>query len=599
MNNSVMSMSGLAMLSFTLAGLPMAAKAEPAGKPGDKTWTAPKSASRKKNPLPADAATVAAGLKLFQANCVACHGPKGDGDGPAAAALDKKPGVLSDPKMWKQADGALFWKITEGNTPMPQFRDALTADQKWQLIRYVRTLSVRPAEEVAAAPVQSGVGAAGGKAAGNPDAAPRLSVGKGGNGATEAGQSVPTSQTAKWAELEKDNLRLREDVQGLKTEAQQARDSAAAQAQETREALDDLERDLTATKKMAKDAYPGSTKMLIGGYGTAAYHPIPDHAGNFHNYFTAAFNPLMLWKISDRILFEGEIELELDGTKTTLNLEVAQVSYLLNDYMTLGAGRFLNPSNFFVERQHMGWVNRLPDKPLAVYDGLLPESMLGMQVRGGIPAGRMRIEYAAFVANPPTLNTTDSAAYGHVEFDDLNNRNDHMSFGGRVGILPVHSVEIGYGVQYSAIWPDSLPANMLLQSVDFNHTMESPAIKGLVNLRAQWVWQQVDRKVYDPAGTLGFGPKDFKNNRDGGYVSLSYRPQRLKNEVIRNLEGVARFDLFNQRQTPVGYDEWRYAFGLDYWIYQNEVVKLAYEIDRQNGVGHDGKSVHGEFITGF
>jgi len=40
----------------------------------------------------------AKGKEIFQANCAACHGPEGKGDGAAAAALDPKPRNLSDPE---------------------------------------------------------------------------------------------------------------------------------------------------------------------------------------------------------------------------------------------------------------------------------------------------------------------------------------------------------------------------------------------------------------------------------------------------------------------------------------------------------------------
>ena len=122
---------------------------------------------------------------------------------------------------------------------------------------------------------------------------------------------------------------------------------------------------------------------------------------------------------------------------TTTNLEIAQASYLLNDYMTIGAGRFLNPMNYFVERQHMGWVNKFPDKPLAVYDGLLPESDLGVQLRGVIPIGPTKLEYAAFVANAPDLITTfdDPTAVGMLDFGNTSNRGGHFTVGGHVGFI--------------------------------------------------------------------------------------------------------------------------------------------------------------------
>src|SRR5947209_4669745 len=160
-------------------------------------------------------------------------------------------------------------------------------------------------------------------------------------------------------------------------------------------ATEELRQEVEALKSQVKETFPGTTKFLLAGYGTAGFTA---RSGE-DPFFDAAFNALFLFKMTDRLFFEGEMELEFEDEATTLNLEVAQASYLLHDYMTIGAGRFLNPMNFFVERQHMNWVNKLPDKPLAVYDGLLPESMLGVQLRGVIPIGMTKLEYVAFVAN--------------------------------------------------------------------------------------------------------------------------------------------------------------------------------------------------------
>jgi len=109
-------------------------------------WVAPARAAKKKNPLPADAANLAAGKNVYVAQCLQCHGTAGKGDGPAAKDLQTKPGDLSNPKLNEQSDGALFWKITEGRKPMPSFEKLLAEDQRWQAIIYVRTLSPQAAD---------------------------------------------------------------------------------------------------------------------------------------------------------------------------------------------------------------------------------------------------------------------------------------------------------------------------------------------------------------------------------------------------------------------------------------------------------------------
>jgi mono/diheme cytochrome c family protein len=106
-------------------------------------WTAPGRASRKPNPVPADAASLAAGKKVFAANCLACHGAGGKGDGPAAAAITPKPRDLSNPAIQSQTDGSMFWKITEGKKPMPSFDKLIVETDRWNVIDYVRTFAAK------------------------------------------------------------------------------------------------------------------------------------------------------------------------------------------------------------------------------------------------------------------------------------------------------------------------------------------------------------------------------------------------------------------------------------------------------------------------
>jgi mono/diheme cytochrome c family protein len=99
------------------------------------------------NPLEGEEA-IAAGQRVYDANCKTCHGEGGEGDGPAAQGLDPRPADLSDPELMAElTDAYLFWRISEGgnmepfNSAMPAWGGALTEDQIWQAISYLRTLS--------------------------------------------------------------------------------------------------------------------------------------------------------------------------------------------------------------------------------------------------------------------------------------------------------------------------------------------------------------------------------------------------------------------------------------------------------------------------
>ena len=362
-------------------------------------------------------------------------------------------------------------------------------------------------------------------------------------------------------------------------------------------ATDELRQEVETLKTQVKETFPGTTKFLFAGYGTAGF---TTRSGE-DPFFDAAFNAFFLLKLTDRLLFEGELEYEFEDGATTTNLEIAQASYLLTDYLTIGVGRFLNPMDFFVERQHMNWVNKLPDKPLAVYDGLLPESELGAQLRGVIPLGPTKLEYVGFVANAPGLMTApdDLSSLGMLDFDPTANPGGHIAVGGHVGFIPIPQLEVGYGIQRSKVGPRDHAVEAILQSADFNYVRDSNLLKGLINFRAQWVWSHVGHFVYDPNGRQGFGPFEFNNNRNGGYVQLSYRPTKIDNDIIKNFEPVVRYDRFNQLHTPVGFDEERWSFGLDYWLTPSTVIKAAYELDDKNGGARDQDAFMLQVAVGF
>lgn len=371
--------------------------------------------------------------------------------------------------------------------------------------------------------------------------------------------------------------------------------SSGKQAASQQGAIAELQTEVDELKQQVHESFPGSTKFLLAGYGAAGFTAQHGH----DPFFSASFNPIILWKLSDRLLFEGELELELEGGETHLALEIAQASYILNDYMTIGAGKFLNPTNSFVERQHMAWVNKLPDKPLAVYDGLTPETLVGVQLRGAIPIGSMTLEYAAFVANAPQLVTSgDLSEIGTLSFDNFDNADGHISYGGHVGFLPIPQIEIGYGIQHSGVGPRGNTVNATLQSVDLSVTDDSEMLKGLINFRAQWVWSQVGNLTYDRDGSDGFGPLTFSNNRNGGYAQLSYRPSRLDN-FLKDVEPVVRFDNLAQRHTPDGFDERRWTFGLNYWVTPSTVLKVAYEVDHKSGGNPRENAIMVQAATGF
>jgi len=100
-------------------------------------WMAPTDAAKRPNPVKADRASLERGKKLFEANCVVCHGQGGRGDGSGAKDLDPRPADLV--RMGPgHSDGDFAWKIAEGRTPMPPFKSSLSEAQIWDVVNYIK-----------------------------------------------------------------------------------------------------------------------------------------------------------------------------------------------------------------------------------------------------------------------------------------------------------------------------------------------------------------------------------------------------------------------------------------------------------------------------
>lgn len=129
--------SAVAMSALSLAGWVSA---------HDEKWVAPPEAKKLKNPVASTPDNLNAARAIFMDKCANCHGDKGLGDGPEASMYDVQPSNLADAHMMSEmTDGEIFWKIGEGNKPMPSFKKQLSDEQRWQLVNYLRTLAPKPA----------------------------------------------------------------------------------------------------------------------------------------------------------------------------------------------------------------------------------------------------------------------------------------------------------------------------------------------------------------------------------------------------------------------------------------------------------------------
>lgn len=108
--------------------------------------TVAREAPSEPNPVALSDDHLIAGIKLYEANCAACHGvANGDPSNIAVGLYQHAPqlgkdGVEDDP------EGETFWKVKHGIrlTGMPAFNGTLTDEQIWQLALFLKHMDKLP-----------------------------------------------------------------------------------------------------------------------------------------------------------------------------------------------------------------------------------------------------------------------------------------------------------------------------------------------------------------------------------------------------------------------------------------------------------------------
>jgi len=325
---------------------------------------------------------------------------------------------------------------------------------------------------------------------------------------------------------------------------------------------------------------------MLRGYFHSGLN-VTDNDGEIeYNFVQGSIAPILMYKQSDKLFFEAEFEGQYEEGEFEWGIEYADMSFVLNRYITIRAGKFLLPFGSFVEKLHPAWINRLATLPLGLgHNGIGPTSDVGLELRGAFYIGSVKLNYQGYIVNGPQLNdgSDESEEAGELKFGYFDDNNSNKALGGRLGIFPFSNsmMEIGFSAltgkvgEEGTVYED-IAAN--LYAVDFSMVKNLNFLRSVIDIKGQYNYSKVDNANYPEPDTVGVN-YTFINKSEAFFVQFSLRPSLLENDFLRSLELVGRY---SQMKTPEG-SFWeqtpdQLAIGLNYWIDWRTVLKIGYQV---------------------
>ena len=351
-------------------------------------------------------------------------------------------------------------------------------------------------------------------------------------------------------------------------------------------------------KELFLPSRTNETPLSIYGTLVGNYELFPSQRGAGRFVFDG-FEPVFLLQLNDHILLEAELEFRLEGVE----IGYAQMDYIVNDWLTVVAGRFLTPIGFFNERLHSAWINKLPDFPLMQRQVSPGDSSLnGLQLRGAkyLLGSPVKMEYSLFVANGlglPGENELTALANLNEIKETTTGANNAIAWGGRLGFwVPEWGINVGTSLLFNRPYSADAGPFMTLWGIDAgyhkgnwdfrfeyaNVLQKSPALEGEA----------------PPEGEEAAPAQPLRIRRRGFYAQVAYRPYDAPSRILSNAEFVfrysrARFGGFDQTSLDVSafespidvpVDRNQYTFGINYYFAPSLVVKFAYEINQEREI---------------
>lgn len=378
--------------------------------------------------------------------------------------------------------------------------------------------------------------------------------------------AMAQTDTGRIQELEAKMNAMAEELAELRSELDDAKQAGSAANMQSLRAEANTTRQLAEKATQSANEWKNATSVThLSGYASADY--ISPESGDAA--FIASFNPMFHFLHNDTVLWEAELEIEVEENgETAIGLEYTTVDIFLNDKLTLVAGKFLSPLGTFRQNLHPSWINKLPSAPPGFgHDGAAPISEVGLQLRGVAPLGRSsKLTYAAYVGNGPKLEGEDGEIHAIEAEGFAGDPDDEKVFGGRIAFLPNPKLELAV----SGAFGDA--AVVENDEVDIEgDAARDYTVLGFdgsfqwdnFDFRGEYVMQEVDAQESSVAPEGG--------KWETWYTQGAYRFGQGK------WEGVARYTNFDSPHSDDSQEQW--AFGVNYLLTPSALVKFGYEVN--------------------
>jgi hypothetical protein len=405
-----------------------------------------------------------------------------------------------------------------------------------------------------------------------------------------------TVTSATNAELESQVKQLNKDLAEMRVMMAEMRN-----IQVTKKEVERVQKQVEKVTKTQLETANASSQAHLAGYAQINYSAIDQsyiddgEQKELYNAFSnTTFAPIFHYQYNDLLMFEAELAVSIDAVgETDVELEYSTADLIINDNATLLLGKFLSPLGQFRQNIHPGWINKLPNAPAGFgHDQAAPIANVGAQVRGGFYLLESMFNYAAYVGNGPQLESGGhgGGGIGVAAVGTTSNNNNQLTYGGRIGVMPISGLEIGLSGALGKAALTFFDDEEGIERTEDNRDYDVFGADFVYN------WKSLQARGEYISQSLG-GYVDSEVDPDSNEWTAWYLQSSYKFSPTK-WEGVLRYGDYDA--PGLGNDKKQWSLGVNYLFANNIIAKLSYDInDGEQDTLNDEDAVTLQMTYGF